>query len=174
LQDPKRDGFGRYPAPLGTGLNPTGPTGWSRLEQLLNDVDPSLCKLWMGGDRALRSSNSDRIRHFTTSLRELWGHTVRAIATDDAIKRWTSDPTHFHNGRPTRRTRLLHVCRDINHGPFTEFVEKDVDATLEFLELFHQGTHDVSSSFTEQQLEAMKDRMEATLRFLLEIWKRRS
>ena len=49
---------------------------------------------------------------------------------------------------------------------------KDVDATLEFLQLFQQGTHEVTSSFSEIQLDTMKHRMESALRFVLEIWKK--
>lgn len=143
-----------------------------RLAELLNDVDPGLVKLWRGSTVALRSSNPDRVRHFATSLRELWGHTIRVIAPDEAIRGWTSEPNLYHEGRPTRQARLLYVCREINHGAFEDFLTKDVAATLEFLGLFQQGTHEVSTSFTEAQLAAMRHRMEGALRFVLEVWKK--
>jgi predicted pPIWI-associating nuclease len=141
------------------------------LEQLLRELQPELQRLWVGAKQALKSSNPDRVRHCATSLRELYDHVVRAIAPDDAIMNWSKDPNHFQDARPTRRARLHYICRQIDHGPFKTFVEKDVAATLAFHSLFQQGTHAVSSDFTEAQLVAMVQRMDGTLRFLLELWR---
>ena len=63
----------------------------------------------------------------------------------------------------------MYICRDINIGPFQKFVQKDVAATIEFINLFQEGTHKVTSSFTEQQLLALKAKTESTLTFLMEI-----
>jgi len=141
------------------------------LEYLLNTLDPALYRLWVGAKQALKSPNPDRVRHCVISLRELYGHVVRSIAPDDAITKWSKDPNHFDKGRPTRRARLQFICRHIDHGPFKVFLEKDVAATLEFHSLFHQGTHEVAPEFTDTQLAAMVQRMDGTLRFLLELWK---
>ncbi len=141
------------------------------LEHLLKALQPDLHRLWIGAKQALKSPNPDRARHCATSLRELYDHVVRLIAPDDAITKWTKDSKHFYKGRPTRRARLHFICRQIDHGPFQSFLEKDVAATLEFHSLFQQGTHEVVNNVTDTQLEAMVQRMDGTLRFLLELWK---
>ncbi len=143
----------------------------SSLEKLLSDIDLNLIRLWRGAKNALKSKNPDRVRHFATSLRELFTHVLHTIAPDTEIKKWTSDPNNYHNGCPTRHARLLYLCRKINYGPFTTFVQKDVASDLAFLSLFQTGTHAVRSDFSEHQLLAMLARMESLLRFLLEIAK---
>jgi hypothetical protein len=117
---------------------------------------------------AARSENPDRARHVSTSLRELYTHIVHRIAPDSEVQSWTSESSHFHNGRPTRKARLLYVCRHLNHGPFETFVQKDVAAALGFLDLFQMGTHDIVPAFSATQLSSLIQRMEGLLRFLLE------
>jgi hypothetical protein len=65
--------------------------------------------------------------------------------------------------------RLRYICRHVNSGHFTDFVNKDLTATLAFVDLFQAGTHEVTSSYTPRQLRALLVRMEGTVRFLLEI-----
>jgi hypothetical protein len=57
----------------------------------------------------------------------------------------------------------------VNQEQFSTFVEKDIDAALEFLGLFQRGTHEVVPKYTEMQLRIMLLRMEYLLRYLLEI-----
>jgi hypothetical protein len=94
---------------------------------------------------------------------------LHSLAKDQDIQRWTTDDSHYHNGRPTRRTRLLYVTRDINAEPFTEFVEADATAALLLVDALHSGTHQVSSSLSDDQLRAMVSRMESLLLFLLQL-----
>jgi hypothetical protein len=68
-----------------------------------------------------------------------------------------------------RKARLLYICRSINKEPFTKFVERDIEATMAFLDLFQGGTHKIATNYSKEQLTAMLIRMEGTLRFLLEI-----
>lgn len=137
------------------------------LEEMLGKTNPSFVKMWRGAKLALKSSNPDRFRHVTVSLRELITHVLHGIAPDQAVAGWTSDPDHFHNGRPTRAARILFACRDINNGPFVSFVKSDVRAHLSFIDVFQEGTHKPDSSFTEVQMEVLIVRTEALLRFLL-------
>lgn len=141
------------------------------LPTLLADLDNKLIKLWQGAKAALSSKNPDKARHFAISLRELFSHVIHYLSPEDKIKDWNSDPNLFVNGKPTRKTRLLYICRHVNNGPFEKFVQKDIDALLEFLNLFQKGTHSIDEDYNEEQLSVMLMRMESALRFLLGIWK---
>lgn len=143
----------------------------SSLDELLVHVNPEIKKLWLGAKSALSSTNPDKKRHVVVSLREMLTHVLHGIAPDSEVKKWTSDPSYFHDERPTREARLLFVCRDINSGPFKEFVNKDVESHIKFIRLFQRGTHELNIDFTEQQLRTLFIRSEALARFLLITWK---
>ena len=143
----------------------------SSLEELLVHVNPEIKRLWIGAKEALSSSNPDKKRHVVVSLREMLTHILHGIAPDNEISKWTSESSYYHEGRPTRKARLLFVCRDINHGPFKQFVNKDVESHIKFLHLFQRGTHEININFTDQQLRTLIVRSEALARFLLITWK---
>jgi len=139
------------------------------LSSHLPKIDAGLYKMWKGAIEAYHSTNSDRVRHFSTSIRELMTHLMQKLAPDDEIKKWTSDPIHFFNGRPTRKARLLFICRNINNDHFNTFVKRDIDATLAFIDIFQKGTHDIDPAFSPNNLVTIKSKAENTLKFLLEI-----
>lgn len=139
------------------------------LSSHLPRIDERLYKMWKGAIEAYNSNNSDRVRHFSTSIRELYTHLFHILAPDDAIEKWTTDPNHYHQGRPTRKARLLFICRNINNDPFNTFVKKDVDATIAFIDIFQKGTHDIDPVFSPNHLVTIKSKAENTLKFLLEI-----
>ena len=139
------------------------------LSSHLPRIDAGLYKMWKGAIEAYNSNNSDRVRHFSTSIRELYTHLFHILAPDDAIEKWTSDPTHYHKERPTRKARLLFICRNINNAQFNTFVKKDVDATIAFIDIFQKGTHDIDPVFSPNHLVTIKSKAENTLKFLLEI-----
>lgn len=140
-----------------------------RLAYLLSEVNAELIVPLQGARLSLNSTNPDRVRHFATSLRELFTHVLHTLAPDNEIKSWSNSPEHFDNGRPTRRARLLYICRPVNQDEFSDFVEKDIAAVLAFLRLFQQGTHEVLAQYSDLQLNIMLLRMESAIRFLLEI-----
>ena len=139
----------------------------SSLEELLVYVNPEIKRLWLGAKESLSSTNPDKKRHVVVSLREMLTHILHGIAPDNEVSKWISKPSHYHEGRPTREARLLYVCRDINHGPFKQFVNKDVESHIKFIRLFQRGTHEIDISFTDQQLKTLIVRSEALARFLL-------
>lgn len=141
----------------------------SSLTSYLPRLDTGLTKMWHGANAALSSSNPDKVRHFSASIRELFTHVIDILAPDEQIKKWSNDSSLFDKGKPTRKARLLFICRNISNDPMTKFVEKDASATVEFLGLFQEGTHAITASFSEHQLIALKARAESTLKFLLEI-----
>lgn len=143
----------------------------SLLEELLGELNVELIVPLYGARQSLKSTNPDRVRHFAASLRELFTHVLHTLSPDEKIRNWNNSPEYYDRGRPTRRARLLYICRSLNHDPFSDFLEKDIDAVLEFLKLFQRGTHEIIPTYTNIQLKIMLVRMESTLRFLLEIWR---
>lgn len=139
------------------------------LEMYLTGINPDLHILRAGAKEAFSSNNPDKIRHCITSLRELVTQVMHYLSPDAEIKTWSQSKDDFANGRPTRRARLRFIARHINHGEFTEFVEKDLAATLAAIDLFNAGTHKVKSNMTERQLQALITKVETTLLFLFEI-----
>jgi hypothetical protein len=140
------------------------------LEQQLVVLEPEFVRLWKGAKAALISDNPDRVRHFTTSLRELHSQVIHKLAPDNEVMSWTRDPAHYDDkGRPTRAARLLYICRHINHGPFSDFVRDDMRSTLSLFKLFQKGTHEIKGDFTDAQLHAIQIRSECSLRFVIEI-----
>lgn len=140
------------------------------LPALLQSIDVGLVNVWKGANASLHSDNPDRARHTATSLRELFTHVLHRLAPDEEVRKWSTLPEHYdEKGKPTRRARLLYICREINHGPFSDFVQQDVKAGLEFIQLFQRGTHEITISFTQSQLLALKIKMDSLLRFLIQI-----
>lgn len=137
------------------------------LDELLLALNPDLHSIWFGAKEALRSENPERIRHVLISLRELITHVLDDLAPNDQVRDWTSDPSHFHKGNPTREARVLFICRGVNHGPFCKFISADVKACIKFIALFQRGTHKLGTSFSNDQLRALVIRTESFLRFLL-------
>lgn len=139
------------------------------LNTYLPKLDPGLLKMWQGAIESFHSNNSDRTRHFTTSLRELFTHVIHILAPNDKIIGWTNNSIFYNNGQPTRRARLKYICRNIDTKPFDDFVEKDIQATIELITIFQGGTHSIDSKFNESQMIALKSKAESSLKFLLEI-----
>lgn len=140
----------------------------------LGSLNPALIKLWQGANEALRSRNPDAVRHFITSLRELLTHVIHTLSPDEDVRRWSALPEHYHNDKPTRRARLLFICHEVNYEPFNEFLKKDIDSVLACFDLFQQSTHEIQSSLSQAQLEAIKLRTESAIRFLIDIGKKTS
>ena len=139
------------------------------VDGLLEAFDERLLGLLHGARQSLRGDNPDRARHVTTSVRELFTQVLHALAPDDDIRGWTSNDDHFHNNRPTRRARLLFICRHIDCDPLSRFVQDDVRAALSFVDSLNSGTHVVESRLSPVQLASIVSRMESLLVFLLQI-----
>lgn len=139
------------------------------VDVLLQKYDERLYPLLQGARDSLKTDNPDRARHVTTSVRELFTQVLFSLASDSDIKNWSTNEKDFHNKRPTRRARLLFICRDINSDPMTRFVEDDIRAALSFLDSLNAGTHVVKSKLTEYQLSSIVSRMESLLVFLLQL-----
>ena len=148
-------------------------------EELVSSEEELLAQLEsMGGDLplmlrgavlSLSSQNPERVRHFSTSMRELFTQVIHRLAPNKEIERWSTSESDYNNGRPTRSARIRYICREINQPPFNDFVKCDVKSTLELANLFQKGTHAPKSTYTEGQLQAMRVLMENSIRSLIVI-----
>ncbi len=139
---------------------------------LLKDLDPALVRLYEGARDALSGTNPDRARHFLSSQRELWNHLLRIIVPDEQVQEWIPKDGKdlLHEGKPTRKARILYLCRDLNHDPLTEFVVCDTDALVTFISLFNR-VHQLEPKLLDLQLRALQLRSDSWLTYILQIFK---
>ena len=139
---------------------------------LLQQVDPGLARPYIGARDALHSTNADRARHILSSLRELWNHLLRRLAPDDLVTAWipgiASQKGLLHEGKPTRRTRVLYICRELNNDPLTEFLTHDTRALVKLLDLFNR-VHELETELTDEQLRAILLKSDSWLMYILQI-----
>ncbi len=140
---------------------------------LLQRVDPGLARPYVGARDALNGNNADRARHILSSLRELWSHLLRRLAPDELVSAWiagnTAQKDLLHEGRPTRRARVLYVCRELNNDPLKEFLTHDTRALVKLIELFNR-VHELEMELTDEQLRAILLKTDSWLMYILQIW----
>jgi hypothetical protein len=139
---------------------------------LLQQVDPGLARPYIGARDALYGNNADRARHILSSLRELWNHLLRRLAPDDLVAAWIPGVSNqkdlLHDGKPTRRARVLYVCRELNNEPLTDFLMHDTRALVKLIELFNR-VHELETALTDEQLRAILIRTDSWLMYILQI-----
>ena len=139
---------------------------------LLQQVDPGLARPYIGARDALYGNNADRARHILISLRELWNHLLRRLAPDDLVAAWIPGVPNqkdlLHDGKPTRRARVLYVCRELNNDPLTDFLMHDTRALVKLIELFNR-VHELEAALTDEQLRAILLKTDSWLMYILQI-----
>ena len=139
---------------------------------LLQQVDPGLARPYIGARDAMNGNNADRARHILSSLRELWNHLLRRLAPDDLVAAWIPGVSNqkdlLHDGKPTRRARVLYVCRELNNDPLTDFLMHDTRALVKMIELFNR-VHELETALTDEQLRAILLRTDSWLMYILQI-----
>lgn len=142
------------------------------LEPAIQRRGPQLVTVIHAARETLTSNRPDRVRHFISSLRAVLTHVLHDLAPGREVMVWLGSPPPpgmIHNGRPTRRARLLFIARPINREPFTKFVEADVASALALFDLLNRGDHEIECSFTDAQATALLQRVELLILFLLQI-----
>lgn len=139
---------------------------------LLQQVDPDLARPYFGARDALYGNNADRARHILSSLRELWNHLLRRLAPDDLVVAWIPGVCNqkdlLHDGKPTRRAKILYVCRELNSDPLTDFLMHDIRALVKLIELFNR-VHELETELTDEQLRAILLKSDSSLMYILKI-----
>ncbi|MDO8473039.1 MAG: hypothetical protein Q7T05_04395 [Dehalococcoidia bacterium] len=141
---------------------------------LLQSIDPVLARLYVGAHDALHSGNAERARHVLSSLRELWNHFLRRLAPDEHVLAWVprNDKDLLHEGRPTRRARVMYICRSLNHEPLTDFVVQDTRALVKLVDVFNR-VHELEPGLTDEQLRVLLLRTDSWLTYILQVWEGR-
>jgi len=139
------------------------------LPEALNQLNPSLYRLWRGAWDSLASSNPDKIRHTLTSARELVTHVLHELSPDDQIRAWSTIPQHFDNGRPTRRARLLFIASYIESDTLRDYLLKEIEACLSLIRVFQVGTHGIAPSFNDPQLKVILRKVHSMICTLVEM-----
>ena len=142
-----------------------------KLEGLLKGIDRDLLIPYQGMLEVLSVSSADQTRHFSTSARELFEHTLRKLAPDRDVINWDEE-SKFRDGRgnPTREGRIQYIYRNIDKSSeFSNFVDKDIKSKLAFLKVMQTGVHELDSKYDRTQMDAIKVIMECTLVSLIEL-----
>lgn len=139
------------------------------MDKIITSVDERLIPLYQGAINAIASDNIDNVRHATTSLRELVTQILHKLAPDEDFFDWDKDNLYRYDGRPTRKGRLLYICRNINSDSFATFVDRDVAGALSFLDLLQKGTHAIEKPYDERQMKALLIRFEHLIDFIIRI-----
>ena len=139
---------------------------------LLREVDPELARMYTGARSAFHEKNPDRCRHILISLRELFSNLLRQLAPDEQVLTWMpeSKAEWLHEGRPTRVARLYYLCRNLNHGPMTDFVSADIKAMSKLIGPLNR-VHQTNPKLSEVQLQALLHRMDSHIVFIVSICK---
>jgi len=142
----------------------------SDCECLLGKIDPQLVRLYKGACESLAGNNPDRARHILTSLRELLYTLLRRLAPDEEVKHWLPKEKKelLYKEKPTRKARILYICRYINHEPLQDFLDKDTDAFVKFLEFLNR-VHEPDPKLELEQLKAILTRAESWITYILQI-----
>ena len=139
---------------------------------LLKQVDPKLARPYIGARDALYDSSADRARHILSSLRELWNHLLRRLAPDDLVKAWIQGLANqkdlLYDGKPTRRAKVLYVCRELNNDPLADFLVHDTSALVKMIKFFNR-VHELETNLTEEQLRAIVLKTDSWLMYILQI-----
>lgn len=142
----------------------------SSVPKIISSVDSSLEDIWNGAISSLQSDNPDKVRHVTTSIRELLGHLLRTVAPDSEVAAWAEEQgfkgnnQYFYDKGVTRSAKLNYLYRELNHGSFQSYFANDVKAVLNLIDTLNSGTHGLGQKFTDQQLTFLMIRLESMIR----------
>ena len=140
-----------------------------QIDDVIRSANGDLIGIINGARQSLQSDNPDKARHVTTSVREMMTQILHRLAPDEDVRKWSNLAEHYSKDRPTRRARLLFICRHFSSGPLDKFVELDVNAVIKLFDALNGGTHVVTSKLTEPQLHAIVCRAESLAFFLLRV-----
>ena len=145
-------------------------SGVSDVDSLLKQVDPDLVRPYRGIKDAMNSGGVDRTRHVLTSTRELCNHVLRQLAPTRPVTGWVEREglDMLHEGKPTRRARVLYICRRFSEEPLAGFFDADVKGFQELMGLCNR-LHKLDPEFSEMQLRAVVLRTEYLISFIIEL-----
>jgi hypothetical protein len=94
------------------------------------------------------------------------------LAPDDSVAAWipgiANQKDLLHEGKPTRRARVLYVCRELNDDPLTDFLMHDTQALVKLIEFFNR-VHELETKLTDKQVRAIVLKTDSWLMYILQI-----
>jgi hypothetical protein len=154
--------------PLDEPMEEATEADWSPTEALVASVDERWLLPLKGAEESMQSGNPDRVRHTTTSLRELLTTILHTLAPDVEVRKLLPDAEWYHDGRPTRRARIRYILEErYQSTALLDFVDKDIDLALEMFTLFQKGTHEIVSSIKPNDLRFIVARTKLLIGLLM-------
>jgi len=137
----------------------------------LRMISPDLDDRWNGAVFALNPRNPDAARHFCTSAREIITEILEIEAPDTDVFARLPTCSKTDRGNPTRRSKIRYLLhrQGMTEGTLEEFVENDMENVVQLFRIFNVGTHGSAGAFDFPQLNAIKQRVEDSIMFLIEI-----
>ncbi len=137
----------------------------------LSLISADLDKRWRGAVFALNPNNPDAARHFCTSTREILDKMIEINAPEEEVLRLLPDCDKTKTGKPLRRAKISYILHEKGMAQQTleEFVEQDMENIVQLFGTLNDATHGPAGTFDFRQLEAIRNRAEDSIIFLLEI-----
>ncbi|MBD2115211.1 MULTISPECIES: hypothetical protein [Cyanophyceae] len=137
----------------------------------LRKISDDLDSRWQGAVYALNPRNPDAARHFCTSAREIISQILELKAPDADVISLLPSCDRTDQGKPTRRAKLkfLLTRKGMVEDALEEFVEQDMENIVQLFRVFNDGTHGSAGTFSFQQLNSIKKRVEDGIIFLAEV-----
>lgn len=137
----------------------------------LIQISSDLENRWRGAVFALNPGNPDAARHFCTSAREIFVKILDLKAPDDQVLRANPEAARTQEGRVTRRARLSYLLQrqGVRIEELEHFADSDIENVMELFRLFNDGTHGPAGTFSFQQLQMVRRRVENALQFLSQL-----
>ena len=134
-------------------------------------IAPDLEKRWRGAVFALNPHNPDAARHFCTSAREIFVQIFDLKAPEVEVLRVNPQADRTPDGRVTRRSRLRFLLgrQGVHIEELESFADADIENVMELFRVFNDGTHGSAGTFSFQQLQSVRRRVENALQFLSHI-----
>lgn len=137
----------------------------------LRKISDDLDSRWQGAVYSLSPRNPDAARHFCTSAREIISQILELKAPDADVISLMPGCDRTDQGKPTRRAKLKFLLsrKGMLEDALEEFVEQDMENIVQLFRVFNDGTHGSAGTFSFQQLNSIKKRVEDGITFLVEI-----
>lgn len=140
--------------------------------KMLKEVDPGLIQPLLGALKASKQRTFDRTRHFLVSLREFWGNLLRMLAPEKELLKWideNAEPQLLHDNKPTRRAKIMYLCRNCKDDTITKFVEHDINSFIKYFDVFNR-LHILNIDWDDRYIAVYFAKTLSFLFFILRIW----
>jgi hypothetical protein len=139
----------------------------NELDEILKSHGRGYLEVLAGAKQAANGDNPDKIRHTTTSLRELSTRILHDLSPDEQIKKWSNKKEDYSDGRPTRRCRVAYIFRNLTHSKAAPLIENDIKFIADFFNFFNKGTHELMPALSVDELKYLIYKTESTILLLL-------